>query len=188
MSRFSLSRLLAVFGFTLVVAVGFALESRSQALKSHNGIPAPEFQGVTQWINSEPLTMAKLRGKIVVVHFWTNGCYNCVNNYPHYRSWQERYAGKDVAIIGIHTPETPGEHDVERIKVQAAKHGLKFPIAVDNDGSNWNAWDNRSWPTVYVIDRRGIVRFTWEGELSFKGAAGEETVRKLIDELLLERG
>ena len=131
--------------------------------------------------------MAKLRGKVVLVHFWTNGCYNCVNNYPHYKAWQERYAGKDVVIVGIHTPETSGEHDVERIKAQAAKHGLKFPIAVDNDGSNWKAWNNRYWPTVYVVDRRGRVRYGWEGELNYKGATGEETVRKLVDALLLER-
>ncbi len=100
MSRFSLSQLLTVLGFALVVAIGFAVECRSQALKSHNGAPAPEFQGVTKWINSEPLTMAKLRGKVVVVHFWTNGCYNCLNNYPHYRAWQERYAGREMKQPG----------------------------------------------------------------------------------------
>ena len=92
-----------------------------------------------------------------------------------------------MAIVGIHTPETEGEHEIERIKEQAAKHGLKFPIAVDNDGANWRAWDNRYWPTVYVVDRHGIVRYGWEGELSYKGAAGEETVRKVVDKLLLER-
>ena len=112
--------------------------------------------------------MAKLRGKVVLLHFWTNGCYNCVNNYPHYKAWQERYADKDVVIVGVHTPETAGEHDLERIKAQAAKHGLKFPIAVDNDGSNWKAWNNRYWPTVYVVDRRGRVRYGWEGELNIK--------------------
>jgi peroxiredoxin len=116
-------------------------------------------------INSEPLTIAKLRGKVVLVHFWTNGCSNCVNNYPHNRAWQKRYADKGVVIIGIHTPETSGEGNVERIKAQAAKHGLPFPIAVDNDGANWTTWNNRSWPTVYVVDRRGIVRYGWEGEL-----------------------
>jgi hypothetical protein len=92
-----------------------------------------------------------------------------------------------VVIVGIHTPETPGERDVARIKAQAAKHGLKFPIAVDNDGSNWRAWKNRYWPTVYVVDRRGRVRYGWEGELNYQGADGEETVRKLVDKLLLER-
>jgi len=149
---------------------------------------APEFTRVTRWINSEPLSLAKLRGKVVVVHFWTNGCSNCINNYPHYRAWQERYAGKDVVIVGIHTPETPDERVIAGIRRQAEKNGLKFPIAVDNDGANWRAWKNEVWPTVYVVDQKGVVRYGWEGELSFQGAKGEETVRKVIDTLLAEGG
>ena len=169
------------------IAAAFDGSSQAQFLKPGETAPAPEFKGVTEWINSDPLTMSKLRGKVVLVHFWTNGCYNCVNNYPHYKAWQERYADKDVVIVGIHSPETPGERDVERIKAQASKHGLKFPIAVDNDAANWKAWNNRYWPTVYVVDKRGRVRYGWEGELNYKGAKGEETVRKLVDKLLLER-
>jgi peroxiredoxin len=185
MARLRSPHRIAVLGLTVWFAAAVAGTARAQFLKP--GKTAPEFRGVTRWVNSEPLTMAKLRGKVMLVHFWTNGCSNCVNNYPHYKAWQERYAGKDVVIVGIHTPETPGEGDVERIKAQAAKHGLKFAIAVDNDRSNWNAWNNRCWPTVYVVDRRGIVRYGWEGELSYQGAPGEETVRKLVDALLLER-
>ena len=178
---------IVVLALAAMLAVGLTTTSRAQLLKSSKTAPAPELRNVTQWINSEPLTMKKLRGKVVVVHFWTNGCFNCKNNYPHYKAWQERYAGKDVVILGIHTPETTGERDIERIEKQADKYGLKFPIAVDNDGANWNAWNNRVWPTVYVVDRRGIVRYGWEGELSYNGAPGEEKVRKLVDELLLER-
>ena len=147
---------------------------------------APELTGVTRWLNSEPLSFKELRGKVVVVHFWTNGCYNCRNNYEHYRSWQKRYEGKDVVILGIHTPETSDEHDIDQIKQQAAKHGLKFPIAVDNDGVNWQAWKNHYWPTVYVVDRKGEVRYGWEGELNYNGRKGEETVRRWIDRLLSE--
>ena len=187
MPRFRSSRRVVVLGLTIWIVSMFAGVSRAQFLKPGKTARAPEFRGVTQWINSDPLTISELRGKVVLVHFWTNGCYNCVNNYPHYKAWQERYAGKDVVIVGIHTPETPGERDVKRIKVQAAKHGLKFPIAVDNDGANWRAWNNRYWPTVYVVDRRGRVRYGWEGELNYRGEAGEETVRKPVDALLLER-
>jgi peroxiredoxin len=176
----------AVLFITTLIAFACAGTSRAQFLKAGETAPAPEFRDVTQWINSDPLSMAKLRGKVVLVHFWTNGCYNCKNNYAHYKAWQERYAGKDVAIVGIHTPETSGEHDIERIKTQAAKHGLNFAIAVDNDGANWKAWNNRYWPTVYVVDRRGRVRYGWEGELNYKGASGEQTVRKLVDALLKE--
>jgi peroxiredoxin len=141
---------------------------------------------VTRWINSDPLTMKGLRGKVVVVHFWTHGCYNCVNNYEHYRAWQKRYAGRDVVIVGIHSPETPGERDLERVALQAARNGLKFPIAVDNDGANWGAWKNDVWPTVYVVDRAGAVRYAWEGELNYRGQKGEATVRRVIDSLLAE--
>jgi thiol-disulfide isomerase/thioredoxin len=177
---------IVVLALAAMLATGWASTSRAQLLKSSKTAPAPELRNVTQWINSEPLTMKKLRGKVVLVHFWTNGCFNCKNNYPHYKAWQERYDGKDVVILGIHTPETTGEREIERIAKQADKYGLKFLIAVDNDGANWNAWNNRVWPTVYVVDRRGIVRYGWEGELSYKGAPGEEKVRKLVDELLLE--
>jgi peroxiredoxin len=148
---------------------------------------APEFTGATEWINSRPLTFQALRGKVAVVHFWTHGCSNCVNNYPHYKAWQQRYAGTDVVFIGIHTPETASERNVERIKEQAEKNGLTFPIAVDNDGSNWQAWNNHYWPTVYVVDQRGQVRYGWEGELNYRGQKGEETVRKVIDALLANR-
>jgi peroxiredoxin len=187
-SRLQHSGPIVVLALAAWVAVGLAAASRAQLLKPGKTAPVPEFRGVTRWINSEPLTMSKLRGKIVLVHFWTNGCYNCVNNYPHYKAWQERYAdNKDVVIVGIHTPETAGEHDIARIKAQASKHGLKFPIAVDNDAANWKAWNNRCWPTVYVVDKKGTVRYGWEGELNYKGAGGEEKIRKLVDELLLER-
>jgi peroxiredoxin len=187
MSLFRSPRTIVELGLAALIAIGSAIPSRAQLLKPRKTAPAPEFRGVTRWINSEPLTMAKLRGKVVLVHFWTNGCSNCVNNYPHYRARQERYANKDVVIVGIHTPETPGEREVERIKSQAAKHGLRFPIAVDNDAANWRAWNNRYWPTVYVVDRHGIVRYGWEGELSYNGSNGEETIRNLLDALLLER-
>jgi peroxiredoxin len=187
MSKFRFSRRIFPLGLAAWVAAACAGALRAQLLGPGKTAPAPEFRGVTRWINSEPLSMSGLRGKVVLVHFWTNGCYNCVNNYPHYRAWQERYAGKDVVIVGIHTPETPGEQDVERIKAQADKHGLKFPIAVDNDGANWKAWNNRYWPTVYVVDRRGRVRYGWEGELNYQGQAGEERVRSLVEALLKER-
>ncbi len=188
MSSSPRSRRIVVLGLAAWIAAGYTQESRAQFLKSKKTAPAPEFRDVTEWINSDPLSMAKLRGKVVLVHFWTNGCYNCVNNYVHYKEWQDRYADQDVIIVGIHAPETKGERDIERIKAQAEKNGLKFPIAVDNDMANWKSWNNRCWPTVYVVDKKGIVRYGWEGELNYQGAKGEETVRKIVDALLREHG
>jgi thiol-disulfide isomerase/thioredoxin len=163
-----------------------AIPAHAQFLKDRDRAPAPEFSEVTRWIGTEPLSMKQLRGKVAVIHFWTHGCYNCVNNYPHYKAWNDRYAGKDVVFIGIHTPETEGERDIERIEAQLKKNGLKFKVAVDNDFKNWRAWKNRYRPTVYVVDRKGVVRYGWEGELNSMGQNGEETVRKVIDALLEE--
>jgi peroxiredoxin len=147
-------------------------------------VAAPEFTDVTEWVNSKPLKVADQKGKVVVVHFWTNGCINCIHNYPHYRSWQNKYKdNKNLVIVGIHTPEFESEKAVARIKDRASTNGLRFPIAVDNDGANWKAWGNRYWPCVYVVDKAGRIRQRWEGEL---GADGYKTMTGMIDKLLAE--
>ena len=145
---------------------------------------APEFVRSSTWINSDPLSMAKLRGKIVVVHFWTHGCINCVHNYPAYKAWSRDYAQKDVVLVGVHTPELENERDPGVIRAKAKANGLTFPIAVDNDRANWDAWGNSVWPTVYIADKRGKVRFRWQGELNWKGAKGQAEAARTIDAML----
>jgi peroxiredoxin len=145
--------------------------------------PAPEFAKITAWINSEPVKVADLKGKVVVIHFWTHGCINCINNYPHYRKWIADLTDKDVSMVGVHTPEFEREKDVDRIKKKIKENKLTFPVAVDNSGATWAAWRNRYWPCVYLVDRKGTVRYHWEGEL---GENGEAIMRKRIDELLAE--
>jgi peroxiredoxin len=148
-------------------------------------VPAPEFTGVTQWLNSKPLKLADQKGKVVVVHFWTNGCINCVHNYPHYRAWQDKYKDeKNILIVGIHTPEFEAEKDVDTIKERLAKNKLTFPVAVDSDKANWKAWSNEYWPSIYLVDKTGTVRYRWEGEL---GEAGYKKVTGQIEELLAEK-
>lgn len=147
---------------------------------------APEFADIEAWINSSPLTMESLRGRVVVVHFFAFGCYNCKNNYPWYREWQEAFAGQDVSIIGIHTPETPAEEDNESLAASLAEHGLKFPVAVDKKKTMWTAWYNNIWPAVYIIDKRGRVRFWWYGELDWQGAGNQKIARSQIELLLKE--
>jgi peroxiredoxin len=145
---------------------------------------APEFSGVSQWINSQPLKLADQKGRVVVVHFWTNGCINCIHNYPHYRAWQDKYKdNKDLALVGVHTPEFDAEKDVARIKERATKNRLTFAIAVDNDRATWKAWGNRCWPCVYLVDKAGKIRYRWEGEL---GDDGYKTMTKRVDLLLAE--
>jgi thiol-disulfide isomerase/thioredoxin len=147
---------------------------------------APEFAPDTQWLHSEPLRLASLRGRVVVVHFWTFGCINCIHNYPVYRAWQQQYAGKDLTIIGIHTPEFEGEADLKQVRAKAEQNSLKFPIAVDNRGQNWKNWNNQYWPSIYLIDKRGQVRHRWEGELHLDTPSGKEFAQ-YIDALLAER-
>jgi peroxiredoxin len=157
----------------------------SSAPDGNTPVPAPEFTGVTDWINSKPLKLADQKGKVVVVHFWTNGCINCIHNYPHYRAWQDTYKDdKNFLIIGVHTPEFQAEKDVDRIKDRMAKNKLTFPVAVDNERATWKAWGNQYWPSVYLVDKTGALRHRWEGEL---GDDGYKKVSGLIKELLAER-
>jgi thiol-disulfide isomerase/thioredoxin len=147
---------------------------------------APEFTGTTQWLQSKPLTVAALRGQVVVVHFWTFGCINCIHNYPVYRTWQEKYDGKGVTIVGIHTPEFQREADVKQVQAKAEQNRLKFPIAVDSDQSNWKNWKNRYWPSIYLVDKQGQVRYHWDGELDLDKAEGRQFAAH-IDALLAEK-
>ncbi len=147
---------------------------------------APEFVGIEEWVNSEPLLLEALRGKVVVVHFFAFGCGNCINNYPWYREWHEAFQEKDVALIGIHTPETEFETDNAQLRASLEKHELKFPVAVDKDKKMWQAWYNGIWPSVYIIDKQGRVRYWWYGELNWENAGNQKVARRQIEKLLAE--
>jgi len=147
---------------------------------------APELIDTGQWINSPPLQLAKLRGKVVVVHFYACGCLNCIHNYPSYRQWHEKFAAQGVVLIGIHTPETASERDSSHVRRKAADDQLAFPILIDGKNENWNAWGNSIWPCVYLIDQRGYLREFWPGELKWHGADGEQYLRKRIEAMLGE--
>lgn len=147
---------------------------------------APELRGVETWINGGPVSLAQLRGNVVILHFYTFGCINCIRNLPHYVAWQKYFAGRAVRLVGIHRPETQGERVVATVRAKAAETGLTHPIAIDNDSQNWDAWANNVWPAVYLIDRQGFVRYWWYGELNWQGAQGERYMRAKVEELLGE--
>lgn len=147
---------------------------------------APEFVGIEEWVNSEPLAMETLRGKVVVVHFFAFGCSNCINNYPWYREWHDAFQGQDVALIGIHTPETTSEADNDLLRSSLEQHQLKFPVAVDKEKKMWTAWYNGIWPSVYIIDKQGRVRHWWYGELDWQGVHNQLVARRQIEDLLAE--
>lgn len=148
---------------------------------------APEFESVSAWVNSSPLTLEELRGKVVVVHFFAFGCINCIHNYPWYKKWQSELSTDDVVMIGIHTPETAVEADIEQLKRSLDEHGLTFPVAVDNNKKNWQNWSNDVWPAVYLIDREGRLRYWWYGELDWQEAGGQLVMRERIGQLIAEK-
>jgi len=153
----------------------------------HARFKAPELVDSGEWLNSaKPLTLESLVGKVVVLHFYAFGCINCIRNYPTYVDWQERFRDKDVVIIGIHTPETAAEQDSASVRQKANEAAFKFPVLIDREKANWNAWGNSMWPSVYLIDRRGYLRHFWPGELKWKGATGDIWMQERIDDLLSE--
>lgn len=147
---------------------------------------APELAGISRWVNSNGLKLADQKGKVIVLHFWTFGCINCQRNLPYYNKWQEEFSNDDIQIVGVHTPETTGEADFDQVSQHVKKLGIKYPVAVDNDSSTWCAYDNRYWPSIYLIDKSGNVRYRWDGELEYQDAGGDKAIRAKIKELLAE--
>lgn len=147
---------------------------------------APEFAAVDQWLNSPPLTLAELRGKVVLVHFYAFQCHNCHANFNVYRRWHDELRDRGVVVIGIQTPETSTERDPEAVRAAAREQGLEFPIMIDLESKNWNAWANTMWPTVYVVDKNGYLRYWWQGELNWQGATGDQTVEGVVEAALAE--
>lgn len=140
--------------------------------------PAPELQGLDNWLNSKPLTMQELRGKVVLVDFWTFSCINCIRTLPYMRDLQAKYADKGLVILGIHAPEFAFERVPENVAKSVKEYDLKYPIALDNNFATWRAFENRYWPAKYLIDKEGKVRYTHFGEGEY-----EET-EKAIQALL----
>ena len=123
------------------------------------GSQAPEFAGISSWINSEPLTMADLRGGVVLVDFWTYTCVNCIRTFPYLKEWHEKYADVGLTIVGVHSPEFEFEKIRANVVRSSQGSGLTYPIAQDNDFVTWRAFKNLAWPAKYLIDAEGIVRY-----------------------------
>ena len=145
---------------------------------SANGSPAPELAGIEAWLNSEPLRLAELRGKVVLLDFWTFGCVNCIRTLPHLRGWHARYADQGLVVIGVHTPEFAHERPLPALRDAVARHGLHYPIAQDNAYRSWNAYGVRYWPAQILIDRQGRIAWRHYGE---GGEADTEArIRRLL--------
>jgi thiol-disulfide isomerase/thioredoxin len=140
---------------------------------------APDFVGINKWFNSSPLNMAELRGKVVLVDFWTYGCVNCVNTLPHVTALYEKYKDRGLVVVGIHTPEFPFERSASNVQAALKRHGITYPVAQDNDSRTWNAYRNQYWPAQYIVDQTGKIVFQHAGEGQYEEI--ERTVARLLN-------
>jgi thiol-disulfide isomerase/thioredoxin len=124
------------------------------------------------WTNSDPLTLDKLRGRVVLVEFWTFGCYNCRNTLPSVRDWDARYRDRGLTIVGVHTPETDSEYSLDNVRKQVPALGIKYPVVTDNDYQTWKAYGVEAWPTIFVLDKQGRVRWEHVGEGCYEETEG----------------
>ncbi len=142
---------------------------------------APELVGIEKWLNTDTtLTMQHLRGKVVLIHFWTFGCINCIRTVPFVSGWYEKYQDQGFIVIGVHTPEFSSERQTENVIKALKKYQIHYPVAQDNNYATWRAYNNRYWPAQYLIDKEGNIRFTHFGEGEYQEI--EEAIQSLLDE------
>src|SRR5919206_1390087 len=142
---------------------------------------APDFAHISDWLNTpgdRPLSLASLRGKVVLVDFWTYSCINCLRTLPHLEAWDRAYRKDGLVIVGVHTPEFAFEHSLPNVRKATRRLGVRYPVALDNDYATWSAYSNQYWPAEYLIDRRGHVRHVHFGEGDYEGT--EHAIRSLL--------
>jgi thiol-disulfide isomerase/thioredoxin len=142
----------------------------------------PSFDGATGWLNSPPLTEPDLRGKVVLINFWTYTCVNWLRQLPYVRAWAERYSGQGLVVIGVHTPEFSFEHDRDNVRWAVRQMGIGYPVAVDSDYAIWRAFRNNYWPALYIADAQGRIRHHHFGEGEYQRS------EMIIQQLLVEAG
>ncbi|MBL0795271.1 MULTISPECIES: cytochrome c biogenesis protein DipZ [Pseudomonas] len=140
----------------------------------------PSLSGAVQWLNSPELSAESLRGKVVLVDFWTYDCINCQHTLPYVKEWEKKYGKDGLVVIGVHTPEYGYERIIDNVKDQVHKLGITYPVAIDNNYAIWRNFDNQYWPAHYLVDAKGQVRYTHFGEGSYQ--AQEQMIQQLLKE------
>ena len=161
-----------------ILAAGLMLAGLSPSGRAQVPARAPDFTGIAHWINSKPLSMKDLRGKVVLVDFWTYSCINCLRTLPHLKSWWARYHDKGLVIVGVHSPEFDFEKKTANVEAAVKKFGIGWPVAQDNDMATWSAWNNQYWPAEYLIDKQGNVVMHHFGEGHYMET--ENAIRRLL--------
>jgi thiol-disulfide isomerase/thioredoxin len=162
------------------LAVLLAVTATARATGPAPGRPLPPLTGATAWLNSPPLSPEQLRGKVVVIDFWTYTCINWRRTAPYLRAWVERYSDDGLVVIGVHSPEFAFERNLDNVRELARELGIDYPIAVDTDFAIWRAFDNQYWPALYVFDANGRLRHEQFGEGGYDDA--EKVIRQLLAE------
>ena len=161
-----------------------SLTAAPMSQKTPSSLPVlgtmPGFKGITAWLNSSPLTRADLRGKVVLVDFWTYSCINCIRTLPHVESWYQKYKDQGFVVIGVHTPEFGFEKNVSNIRKALTNFNITYPVAVDSDYETWNAYHNQFWPADYLVDSQGRIREVHFGEGHYRKT--EDAIRSLLAE------
>ncbi|MBI2173220.1 MAG: thioredoxin family protein [Candidatus Aenigmarchaeota archaeon] len=167
------------YAFMLLLAFSALCVSATETgeVKLESRGPAPEIHSV-QWLNSEPLTMEGLRGKVVLVDFWTYSCINCIRTLPYLKQWHEKYADKGLVIIGMHTPEFDFEKSEDNVRAAVEKFGIKYAVAMDNDYAMWRAYGNSYWPRKYIMNKEGNIVYDHIGEGGYEET--EAVIQKLL--------
>ena len=142
----------------------------------------PSLDGAVEWLNSPPLTTEQLRGKVVLVDFWTYSCINCIRTVPYVRAWAEKYKDQGLVVIGVHAPEFAFEKKIDNVKKAISDFQIGYPVAIDNDFKIWRAFQNSYWPAHYFIDAKGQIRYHHFGEGDY------DKSEKVIQDLLAEAG
>lgn len=167
--------MMRTFAFSLLLCLaGFA-----PAQAAERAEPAPEFAGIERWFNSAPLQLADLKGKVVLVEFWTYSCINCIHVTPHVKEWYRRYRDQGLVVVGVHTPEYEEEHDPAQVQAAIERFGIEYPVAQDNGYRTWEAYGNRYWPAAYLIDREGRIVYRHYGEGAYETM--DERIRQALD-------
>ncbi|MGB7414450.1 MAG: redoxin family protein [Thermosynechococcaceae cyanobacterium] len=152
--------------------------SRIAASGDLTNTPLPEFVGISDWLNSSPLTVTGLKGKVVAVQFWAFGCINSQRTLPYLVDWHKKYADQGLVIVGVHTPELQFEYDVSKVKEAVQERDIRYPVAIDNEYRTWRAYRNRYWPHLFLANREGKVVYDHIGEGAYDET--EATIRQLL--------
>lgn len=147
---------------------------------------APEFKGITSYINTNQTKLSDLKGKVVLVDFWTYSCINCIRTLPYLVDWNQKYSDKGLVIVGVHSPEFEFEKNIDNVKQAVARFGIKYPVLLDNDHETWNAFQNSYWPRKYLVDSDGYIRYDHIGEGGY--AETENAIKSLLAERSNQQG